>query len=415
MSKAPTRKAAQSTTSGTASKTQSKRHHIQIAAAGVQLMVTPVEARVDSRLIAEQLGNRHKSVMVLIDRYADEFRRFGHLAFEMSIGERQQGGGRAERLALLNEDQALFLLALSRNTLRVVQLKARLITAFGKARRAAQDRSVNYLPAYHDLHDVIAAKAAGSVNERWVHANVNKLVNRTCGLQSGQRLAATMGGDTLLTVAHAVAAQAMRAGRDHHDGYARAKAAQDAADRVKAAWQSVGDSLVDEVKRIRGEIAGSGAMGLAQAQAQFAIATGQARAGDQDAATSLPELSRTVLELAGQNASSAADLKVFQAQIAASLVETTKSLAASQGITVPGSAAGAPVVSAGGGAMQVAYAPPPQIYTAVEPDGRTHELLAQLVEENRQQAGEIARLNLRMAKLLEKWDVDGMPLEREEV
>ena len=192
---------------------------------GVQLQVTPAEARVDSRLIAEQLGNRHKSVMVLIDRYADQFQGFGQLTFEMSIGGRQQGGGRAERSAMLNEDQALFLLALSRNTERVVQLKARLITAFGKARRAAQARAACYLPAYHQLHDVVAIKAAGSANERWVHANINKLINRTCGLQSGQRLAATLRGDTLLTVAQAVAAQAMGAGRDHHDGYARAKAA----------------------------------------------------------------------------------------------------------------------------------------------------------------------------------------------
>ena len=45
----------------------------------------------------------------------------------------QHGGGDA-RFALLNEDQAFFLLSLSRNTDRVVELKANLIMAFREAR-----------------------------------------------------------------------------------------------------------------------------------------------------------------------------------------------------------------------------------------------------------------------------------------
>ena len=40
--------------------------------------------------------------------------------------------------------------------------------------------------------------------------------------------------------------------------------------------------------------------------------------------------------------------------------------------------------------------------------------LRALREENRQQAGEIARLNLRMARVLEKFDGDGMPATRED-
>lgn len=203
---------------------------------GVQLQVTPAEARVDSRLIAEHLGNQHKNVLELIDRYADQFRQFGLVAFETdSVKTAGARGTKHQRFALLSEDQSLFLLSLSRNTERVVHLKARLIAAFSKARRAAHDRAASYLPAYHQLHDVVAIKAAGSSNERWVHANVNKLVNRTCGLQSGQRLAATLRGDTLLTVAQAVAAQAMNAGRDHHDGYARAKSALESLSAAVAA------------------------------------------------------------------------------------------------------------------------------------------------------------------------------------
>lgn len=92
------------------------------------------EARVDSRLLADQLANKHKSTIELIDRYSDKFKQFGHLPFQTEVGARAQGGGKAERFAILNEDQAYFLLSLSRNTDRVVELKSCLILAFREAR-----------------------------------------------------------------------------------------------------------------------------------------------------------------------------------------------------------------------------------------------------------------------------------------
>jgi phage regulator Rha-like protein len=92
------------------------------------------EPRVDSRQIAEQLGNKHKNSVALIERYALKFEELGHLPFQTEVGKRSQGGGKAEKFALLNEDQAYFLLALSRNTDRVVDLKASLIMAFREAR-----------------------------------------------------------------------------------------------------------------------------------------------------------------------------------------------------------------------------------------------------------------------------------------
>lgn len=103
------------------------------------------EARIDSRQLAEQLGNKHKSTIELIDRYADKVRRFGHLPFQTEVGNRAQGGGMAKKFVLLNEDQAFFLLALSRNTDRVVELKACLVMAFREARygyanQALEDR-----------------------------------------------------------------------------------------------------------------------------------------------------------------------------------------------------------------------------------------------------------------------------------
>ncbi|MFP5422355.1 MAG: Rha family transcriptional regulator [Gammaproteobacteria bacterium] len=93
------------------------------------------EARVDSRLLANQLGNKHKSTIELIDRYADKFKRFGLLPFQTeSVKEAGARGTKHYRYVLLNEDQAYFLLSLSRNTEQVVDLKASLVMAFREAR-----------------------------------------------------------------------------------------------------------------------------------------------------------------------------------------------------------------------------------------------------------------------------------------
>ena len=92
------------------------------------------EPRVDSRQLAEQLGNQHKNSMALIERYSEKFKEFGLLAFETEARLAGQHGGGNVRFALLNEDQAFFLLSLSRNTDRVVELKANLIMAFREAR-----------------------------------------------------------------------------------------------------------------------------------------------------------------------------------------------------------------------------------------------------------------------------------------
>lgn len=92
------------------------------------------EARVDSRLLANQLGNQHKNTMELIERYLRKFKELGVVPFQTEKPLAGTAGGRPERFAVLNEDQVFFLLALSRNTDRVVELKSSLIMAFREAR-----------------------------------------------------------------------------------------------------------------------------------------------------------------------------------------------------------------------------------------------------------------------------------------
>ena len=187
------------------------------------LTTTKTETRVDTRLMALHLGNQHRQVMVLIAKYAYKFGGFGQLLFKNAVGERSQGGGNPERFVLLNENQAYFLLSLSRNSEQVVDHKVKLIQAFSEARRAADHRKGEYLPTYHQLHDVIHSLACGSSNEKFVHMNVNKLVNKAAGIEAGQRANLGLPQPSLLIVAQALAANALRGAIDHHAGYEQVK------------------------------------------------------------------------------------------------------------------------------------------------------------------------------------------------
>lgn len=192
--------------------------------AALSLIEVKGESRVDTRILATGLNNQHKNVMELVDRYADHFKRFGIVPFKT---EKLPGGGRGrpERYALLNEDQSYFLLSLSRNTDHVVELKANLVLAFKQARAGHAVVALEYLPGYHQLHDKLHELAAGSSNERFVHMNVNKLVNKTCGIESGQRDVLAAPSKAAVIVAQQVAAAALASANDHHDGYEKAKAA----------------------------------------------------------------------------------------------------------------------------------------------------------------------------------------------
>ncbi|WP_288935055.1 phage tail length tape measure family protein [uncultured Sphingomonas sp.] len=107
-----------------------------------------------------------------------------------------------------------------------------------------------------------------------------------------------------------------------------AQKAADAAKQLSDAWSSVGNSIEDEIKRIRGLSDNGGAGSFAQAMGQFNAATIAARGGDMDAAKSLPGLSQALLKLAADNATSRQELDRVQAQTAASLEQTNAVIAA---------------------------------------------------------------------------------------
>ena len=184
------------------------------------------EARADSRLLAERMKLRHHSAFEMVKDFKADFEQLGVIRFQTEQPHQGSKGGRPERYALLNEDQSYLLLAFSRNTLHVRALKvALLVKAFRQARQGQQITEVEYLPAYRELHDRAHKLAAGSKNERFIHMNLNRLVDKTVGIESGQRQTAAAPVRSLLATAQIIAARAMASANDHHDAYLSAKTA----------------------------------------------------------------------------------------------------------------------------------------------------------------------------------------------
>ncbi len=185
------------------------------------VLITSAEPRVDSRLLAKQLGIQHPNLFAQVKTHKADFEEFGKVTFQTGA----LPSGQSEKFATLNEDQAYLLLTYSRNTAKVRALKVKLVKAFSNARRAAAVRQTEYLPAYRDLQEGIHALAAGSKNERFIHINAAKAVNKAVGIEAGKRPGAALPVQSLLTVANMLAAGAVHSATDRHQIQERIHAA----------------------------------------------------------------------------------------------------------------------------------------------------------------------------------------------
>lgn len=94
------------------------------------------EPRASTEDIASGYGLQHASVIKLVRRYAGDLASFGEVRFEIRLT--QQGTPR--EYALLNERQAVLLLTLMRNTVKVVKFKVQLIQQFSRMAAALENR-----------------------------------------------------------------------------------------------------------------------------------------------------------------------------------------------------------------------------------------------------------------------------------
>lgn len=107
-------------------------------------------------------------------------------------------------------------------------------------------------------------------------------------------------------------------------------------DQITQATEQMGKALSDEVLRLRGLLTGSSVNGVGALQADFAIATAAARAGDAGALERLPAISQALESAAALQAVTAADLALVRGQLTASLSDTMRTL----GLDVPQFAVG---------------------------------------------------------------------------
>ena len=89
----------------------------------------------DTRVMAEKLNVQHKNLLGTIYKYQETIEStFGPLTFETEV-KKGNRGGELPKFALLTEEQANFIAALSKNTPVVVEFKAWLVKSFSEAKR----------------------------------------------------------------------------------------------------------------------------------------------------------------------------------------------------------------------------------------------------------------------------------------
>lgn len=191
------------------------------------------------------------------------------------------------------------------------------------------------------------------------------------------------------------------------------------ADKLSEALKRLGDTMAGEVKRLRGLMVDDSADSRAALMAQFVSGTAAARAGDIKAAEKLPEISKALEAATAASALNAVELARMRGWLAGSLEET----AGKSGLKLPGFAVGtnyvphdmAAMIHEGEAIVPKAFNP----WAGGAAGGRQDnaELVSELRalrRQNAEQAADIARLNLRVARVLEGWEAGGMPAERNE-
>lgn len=100
----------------------------------------------NSKIIAENAGITHHAIQCIIDKYRKDFEYFGKLNFLIS-NEKNIKQGRPEKIYNLNEQQATFLIALLKNTPKVLVFKKELVRQFFEMREELRRRKA-VIPIY---------------------------------------------------------------------------------------------------------------------------------------------------------------------------------------------------------------------------------------------------------------------------
>ena len=105
------------------------------------------ELRVDSRDIADKLGVTHKNTIDMIRRFQRKLEKYGKVAFESAPLSTENRGTQIITVCYLNERQSTFLVTLSRNSDKAVDLKQNLTDSYHYYKAKQEAKEIKHIPA----------------------------------------------------------------------------------------------------------------------------------------------------------------------------------------------------------------------------------------------------------------------------
>lgn len=132
----------------------------------LEITLTDGEHRIDSRLVARSLGIEHESLMRTISTYQTKIEKLGALRFQIGVLKYEGYKGSTRfKYVLLNENQAIFLATLSRNTDQVVEFKLQLTEAFAEVRTRLVESNKAPASQGNALFDVLVERLLLNVDQ----------------------------------------------------------------------------------------------------------------------------------------------------------------------------------------------------------------------------------------------------------
>lgn len=162
----------------------------------IKLETIEGEQRVDSRLIAKELGVENRFLIRTIKNYQSDFEEFGVVRFQNALPKKKSKGGMPQIFAFLNKEHANLYLTYSKNTFEARQLKKKLVRTFAYYEKALmrqlrkegqlawqQARSKGKLIRREETDTIKLfaeyATAQGSKNAKMYYVNISKMVNKS--------------------------------------------------------------------------------------------------------------------------------------------------------------------------------------------------------------------------------------------
>lgn len=120
----------------------------------IEILTVNESLVVDSRLIADELGIEHATLLRTINKHLDRLERKEPVRFEIDVVKRPQGGTYEVSYCYLNEYQATLLMTFSRNTEQVLDCKEKLVDGFEKAKRTIKEAAPTQSDRIRELEEI---------------------------------------------------------------------------------------------------------------------------------------------------------------------------------------------------------------------------------------------------------------------